>query len=726
MRSIQLLAVGIFVLSEPSSSACPASLQGRSWGSIRISTHVHEEDKLRRNNPELAEAVIEKVIPAVSGFWSSAMQVRRVTQHLRVNRNCKGVNGDCEAESATMCASLGGYGVKIPHRFISAQRVVKIGVFGRVKPRVLAGGEGVAADFILLVSIDERGSCARSNRGSGIVAEAFACRHDECGRPILGVIHICPHSIDPSSEISLTTLHDTLAHEMTHTFGFTSDSYHQMHLPSGHPRIPENSRQKIQYTCELDPNTKLPRVEWDVESSDPSITYSYTFPVGIISAVTTRGGVGSSVHGCDKCPLDPNRVYSSKDIEACLANIGKCSFAITTPRVVRTVREFFDCPNLIGAELDNRFSTPRCTFFDSHWKQRIFGDEFMTPSITGGAQYISPVTFAFLEDLGWYKMDYSKATPLIRGAHWGYKEGCDFVQQKCINENGNAVQSLSEKFFCNGQNSHSVCSANALHKVACDTVVNKDHIPELYRYPVNGKSSRYDYCPVYFPKPNTYCNMIPRGGGLAGEMFGDSSRCLDSIRTGQAAAASSQVRGMCFEIECLKIPANETTQVIHANLRSFADESFDDEFTEWDESEDSEATEDDDDTWATDSSEDSQESDEAFLWGYHVTYMASDNRPVRIATPCTENGQTIDYGEGSIICSSPSLICSKHIAPHMGLNLAPFGNPEGARGANDWAGQSQARRPYIQGENSHDVIKAGLVLPTVSQYLLIFLVLVFA
>jgi hypothetical protein len=118
-------------------------------------------------------------------------------------------------------------------------------------------------------------------------------------------------------------------------------------------------------------------------------------------------------------------------------NMSKCAFAITTPKVTKAVRDFFDCDSLQGAEIENQKSQMSCVIFDSHWKQRLFGDEYMTPSSTGGAQFISPITFAFLEELGWYRMKYSNTTPLIPGAQWGYKSGCEFVNEKCIDDHGN-------------------------------------------------------------------------------------------------------------------------------------------------------------------------------------------------------------------------------------------------------------------------------------------------
>ena len=677
----------VLVSATFASDICPSSIQGREWGRIRIATHINDENTLRRENPKLAEAIIDQVLPAVRNFWESAMRVRRVSGRLRVHRDCEGFNGDCFTEAASTCASHGGYGVKIPDRFFSSQQAVRAGAYGRVHPELIPGGAGVAADIILMVSVDAKGNCSPSHDSSGIIAEAFSCRHDACGRPTMAVIHICPRGVDPHSASSVTTLYDTLAHEMTHAFGFTADSYHKMRLPSGAPRIPIHARRTVKYTCEIDPSTNRLRVQWDVRGNqESSNTYSYTFPTGIISRVRTRDGVGSASYGCHKCPLDPSKIYTNEDIQTCLENIGHCSFAISTPRVVRTVRDFFDCPTLSGAELDNRSKTPSCRFFDSHWKQRILGDEYMTPATTGGAQFISPITFAFLEDLGWYRMDYTKTTPLIQGAHWGYKEGCDFVNKPCINEFGNPVQTVSDKFFCNGRNPHPVCSANALHKVTCDSTTRKDHIPELYRYPVNGKNSRYDFCPVYYSKQDSFC-YSGSSPDWDGEVLGESSRCLDQLPAGK-----THMRGMCFQIHCV-----DTSQ----DTESFSSDTSDDSDST-DTSSISESFSNDDETFDV--------GDDMYHGAYYVSYMARDKTLIRIPTPCEVHGQTIQYDGGSIICSSPQLICSKHIAPHMGLN--PFGNPEGAVKVG-----ADAQRPIIDGENGQKTIKSANIFTSIYFFL---------
>jgi len=50
----------------------------------------------------------------------------------------------------------------------------------------------------------------------------------------------------------------------------------------------------------------------------------------------------------------------------------------------------------------------------------------MTGTHTQNPVY-SRLTFALMEDTGWYKPNYELAEPL----HWGSKLGCAFAQQSC-------------------------------------------------------------------------------------------------------------------------------------------------------------------------------------------------------------------------------------------------------------------------------------------------------
>ena len=54
---------------------------------------------------------------------------------------------------------------------------------------------------------------------------------------------------------------------------------------------------------------------------------------------------------------------------------------MTLPTVLQEVRDFFDCPSLEGAELENQEGNG-CSIVGSHWEQRVFAGELMSPVST--------------------------------------------------------------------------------------------------------------------------------------------------------------------------------------------------------------------------------------------------------------------------------------------------------------------------------------------------------
>ncbi len=70
---------------------------------------------------------------------------------------------------------------------------------------------------------------------------------------------------------------------------------------------------------------------------------------------------------------------------------------------------------------------------------------------------------AVFEDSGWYKPDMSAADPVVKGVHWGYKQGCNFATGKCV-DNDTPVS----KVFCSDANAIS-CSLDRKSVKSCDT-----------------------------------------------------------------------------------------------------------------------------------------------------------------------------------------------------------------------------------------------------------------
>ncbi|KRZ09895.1 Leishmanolysin-like peptidase [Trichinella zimbabwensis] len=189
---------------------------------------------------------------------------------------------------------------------------------------------------------------------------------------------------------------------------------------------------------------------------------------------------------------------------------------ISTPRVLKFVREHFNCPDLIGAQLeDNGGSGTR----NSHWKKRLFGNEIMTGKQSNRVVF-SALTSALLEDSRWYVVNSLNVEEL----EYGKGAGCIFAQKSCKEY----VDSVKDEPFaaypyCNwedfltrrrmGSSQLIRCNKERTKYMFCNFVVNKT-ISEKYKYfgdkktildtgevvsgvHVSGGEELFNHCPVW-------------------------------------------------------------------------------------------------------------------------------------------------------------------------------------------------------------------------------------
>ena len=76
---------------------------------------------------------------------------------------------------------------------------------------------------------------------------------------------------------------------------------------------------------------------------------------------------------------------------------------MVTPKVVEEVRRHFNCEKLEGAELEDQGGDGTAL---THWEKRIFQNEAMTGTVHTKNPLYSRLTFALLEDSGWYLPNY--------------------------------------------------------------------------------------------------------------------------------------------------------------------------------------------------------------------------------------------------------------------------------------------------------------------------------
>jgi len=214
---------------------------------------------------------------------------------------------------------------------------------------------------------------------------------------------------------------------------------------------------------------------------------------------------------------------------------------VISPKVVDYVRHFFDCHTMDGMELESSDDMVG-EGLGSHWEKRLVGNEYMSP-VSGPELFVSRLTLALFEDMGWYRADYTKA----EGNRWGYHEGCDFVNLACGSANWgryfcSAFETEDSPFHCNGdQTSFGICDLT-------------EHTQPLGGYAYftdpyyGGSELATDFCPIYLGYSNTYCQDVVLGhqwSGTYGMNFSSTSACFD-FRWGE----DSTIDAACYQLSC--------------------------------------------------------------------------------------------------------------------------------------------------------------------------------
>lgn len=203
---------------------------------------------------------------------------------------------------------------------------------------------------------------------------------------------------------------------------------------------------------------------------------------------------------------------------------------VSTPKVLKKAKEYYGCQNLIGMELEHMGGLGSAYV---HWSKKILNTEFMIAD-SYGENYISELSLALLEDSGWYKVDYSKA----QGIKWGKGKGCDFLNEKCINEipskhflkkNTFTYTTKFKNEFCTNFNEEQ-CSINRKFRGICAVreFPGKGIIPPEFNYfskstenqnDIGGITEFGDYCPYPLEIRDQDNNEISIGNCITGEII---------------------------------------------------------------------------------------------------------------------------------------------------------------------------------------------------------------
>ena len=124
------------------------------------------------------------------------------------------------------------------------------------------------------------------------------------------------------------------------------------------------------------------------------------------------------------------------------------SAGLITKKLLNFSREYFDCEtmDIIPLSISQNGNY-------SHFGRKLLGPELMVP-VSTGIEGLTKFTLNFLDDTGWYFTEKSHSFKIS----WGYKKGCDFVNNLC---------NPKFKEFCKTEG-EMICSDNHRFKLECE------------------------------------------------------------------------------------------------------------------------------------------------------------------------------------------------------------------------------------------------------------------
>ncbi|XP_039762788.1 leishmanolysin-like peptidase isoform X3 [Pararge aegeria] len=504
---------------------------------LRIS--IFYDHSVYRLEPKKFEMINNTILPEAVRFWEEALKVRKTGGPILLNRKCptrqvfiRGGRSHCidTCSADTMCGE-----VKVPEHHLNPCYVCNsTGHDCRVLPRekdildeeikpsevsrntlvegfqgpVIENGEeesqeeilGVEnTDFVLYVSAVETERCRRGLT----VAYASHCQQEAAlDRPVAGHANFCPGELSTKYR-DMPSVLSTVKHEMLHALGFSVSLFGFYRDENGDPLTPRR------------PDTGNPPLdeELQIHKWSDRVVKNITRKKWMI-----RGG------------------YMERTFHM-----------IVTPRVVKEVRDHFNCSELEGAELEDQGGDGTAL---THWEKRVFENEAMTGTHTQNSVF-SRISFAMMEDTGWYRADYSHATPL----DWGRGLGCNFAMTSC-KQWLNAQRKKNPAPFCErikGDPLRTECSPRRNAVVLCNLVRHDTILPRQYQHfdilpnvppgeeaMYGGSVSLADFCPYLQEFTWRHKNVLIRGSrcsyeentpnsevNFALENYGTHSKCFD-------------------------------------------------------------------------------------------------------------------------------------------------------------------------------------------------------
>ena len=447
------------------------------------------------------KTLARSLIADASAFFKVALQLRHPisAEGILLARSCEysASTGTIFADDAPVrpacpdrCAPVTTCGiVRIPDKLLRHCTDMKylssiLEIQDYVNDYMYVEPQPVDADFVLFVNIVRGPSC-----DAGIsIAEAGVCQQDlTTYRPIAGFITFCPEVLNHGHDYR--HLLQNVKHDILHLLGFS------VHLYGMSPAF--SGRNYDSYT-----DANQPRLPFE------HLTLIGNWPVFIP-------------------PKYIQRVTDSKGVRRIL---------LSTPKILEAARGYFRCSEITGIELENQADIS--IIYGSHWESRILPEEIMAVNVSASSK-VSVFTLAFLEDTGWYRVNYSLAEPMT----FGKNAGCQFVTEKSCTK---LVEHYPE-FFCQ---SETLCTADSRHKAFCNVesqaLITNQQFESRSVHGIKGSTSS-GFCPQALRKMSCQTD-VERWG--AQESFSPTSVCVESQAASKDCQLNSQSEARCHIATC--------------------------------------------------------------------------------------------------------------------------------------------------------------------------------
>ncbi|XP_037950835.1 leishmanolysin-like peptidase isoform X2 [Teleopsis dalmanni] len=511
-------------------------LHKRSVGEQPLRILLFYDDSVYKLDVDKFNLINNTVLPEAVHFWEQALMVRQTKGVIKLNRKCNSTQvfvKDGETHCIDKCKDVTMCGeVVVPEQHLNVCRVCNsTGQNCRIDETTDAG-EGIEnADFVFYVSARQTERC---HKGLTVAYAAHCQQEAKLDRPIAGHANLCPDSISTKPQ-ELQTLISTVKHEILHALGFSVSLYAFFRDDEGKPRTPRKPD-----TGKPHLNENLQIHQWSNETIRKVVRKNWS----------VRGG------------------FIRREFNM-----------MVTPRVVAEVRKHFDCLKLEGAELEDQGGDGTAL---THWEKRILENEAMTGTHTQSPVF-SRITLALMEDSGWYRANYSMATPIT----WGKGLGCNFVMRSCkdwIQTNNGRGRSIHP--FCSKVKQDPLqteCTDDRNSVALCNLIKHDYELPKEYQnfdsltnvrdgeegY-YGGSVSLADHCPYIQEFTWRNKNIIVRGShcrfvennpkpekNFALESYGKGSKCFDHSESMWEERSCHQTREWqhwgsgCYEYSCI-------------------------------------------------------------------------------------------------------------------------------------------------------------------------------